>query len=475
MNMRTIAMCFALAGCLPWVGFRAAAASDELPALVRVRAEFVKMPEVRFEELMFGDGAPATDSALWQEVCRLVDAGEAEMVESMAGVGYHAKDIVTKSVREVIHPTEFERADCPHEVLSTTADGVSALLPRDFATGPTPSAWDKRDVGSILTVTPTIDRGGGSVTLRLNASLSYHMGNEIWEEWNDPRGSAHVQMPVFHTVECITTVRTAVGKPLLVAALTPKGAEDAPDPASRILLFVTADVLTLKTEAAPPAKPSPKPRLVRTRVEFIAVSHARYRELVAAPATIADDSALRQQIGKLMATGEAEMVECMMTTGRPETKLNTASVTDFYYAIEYDPGEHPRTIRLTPAQAADKARLPDLATGPTPSAWDIRNLGPALTTHASVFPSGTVVDLEMETEITRYFGDFEWRGWKDGRSHAPITMPEFHTMAGKLELATVAGRYLMVAALSPADAKGFTDTSRKIMVFVKTEILTTNK
>jgi hypothetical protein len=40
---------------------------------------------------------------------------------------------------------------------------------------------------------------------------------------------------------------------------------------------------------------------------------------------------------------------------------------------------------------------------------------------------------------------------------------------------TVVNQYLMAAVLSPRDDRGVTDPTRKVMVFVKSEILTVGK
>jgi len=149
----------------------------------------------------------------------------------------------SESIREFTYPTEHEPPETPKEVRSAAGDGKSALQPRDFATGPTPSAWDTRNVGSMFEVTPTIEADGHTVTVRLVPEIVYHVKNEIWQEWKDPRGDAHVQMPVFHVLQCNQAVIVMPGQPLLAATLTPKGPDGMADASRKIMVFVKCDLI----------------------------------------------------------------------------------------------------------------------------------------------------------------------------------------------------------------------------------------
>ncbi|MDA0767343.1 MAG: hypothetical protein O3A92_11030 [Verrucomicrobia bacterium] len=51
-------------------------------------------------------------------------------------------------------------------------------------------------------------------------------------------------------------------------------------------------------------------------------------------------------------------------------------------------------------------------------------------------------------------------------------MPDIYVLRFQTSVICVAGQYLMAAVLSPKDAKGETDRTRKVMVFVKCDVLT---
>lgn len=452
------------------------------PALVRVQAEFIEVSLARCDQLLFGDHAPATDGELRQQVSQLVAQGQATMVETLTAMAISGHKATSESIREVIFPSEFEPPETPKEVRAAAGDGKPALQPRDFAVGPTPSAWDKRDVGSMFEVTPTVEADGHTVRLKFAPEIVAHLKNEIWQEWKDPRGDAHVQLPLFYTLRCNTTVRTQAGKPLLVATLSPNGPDDLPDPSRKILLFVRCDILTTVPEPQPAVaeiNPSAENRewfaLSRTQVEFIEVSHARYTELMAAKANANHDNALREKVGELLAKHDAIMVESMMTVGKFEQETSIKSVTEFRYPTEYEPGELPKIITLDHPDSADKSKLPDNATGPFPAAWETRELGSQMEIEGSIEAFDGIVMLKLAADIVHHCGNFIWREWRDCRSHAPVQMPVFHALHFQTKLAIVPNQYLMAAALSPRDAKGFTDPARKVMVFVKTEILNVSK
>ena len=483
-------------GCLLVSLSPAVSAKEQLAALalVRVQAEFIEISLAQCDELLFGDHAPATDGELRQQVGQLVAQGQATMVETLTAVAISGQTVTTESVREVIYPTEFEPPQTPKEVRSAAGNAKPKLQPRDFAIGPTPSAWDTRDVGSLFEVTPTIEKDGHTVKVQLMPEIVYHVKNEIWQEWKDPRGDAHVQMPLFYTLRCNTTVRTQAGKPLLVATLSPKGPDDLPDPSRKILLFVKCDILmaitgikpsetqaeTPDAEADPFAAgssdhPSEPQRLVRSQVEFIEVSHARYTELMAGEPKTTNDNALRERVGELFVKREAVMVDSMMTVGKFGMTTFTKSVTEFTYPTEYELGELPNAITLDHPDLTDKSKLPDYATGPCPSGWETRNLGSQFEMELDIEAFDGIVMLRFSAEIVHHCGNVTWREWRDRRSHAPIQMPVFYTLGSRAKAPVVPNQYLMAAVLSPRDAKGFTDPTRKVMVFVKTEILTVSK
>lgn len=220
----------------------------------------------------------------------------------------------------------------------------------------------------------------------------------------------------------------------------------------------------------PDARPWPKPEpetggppgvVVQTRVEFFEVTQARYTALMAAAGSNPDDGALRRKLLGMAGKGEAALVETMVCNARDRQKGKTESFTEHIYCTEYEPPEMAN-------EAAPEAL--DRATGPHPSAWDTRCLGPMLEVEPNFDDETGAVELLLLAEVDRHVGDFRWIEWhgKWGDCHA--LMPVFYTLRCDLDLTVMPGQPLLAAALTPKDPDGMPDPARKLMVFVTCQL-----
>ena len=134
-------------------------------------------------------------------------------VKTLLCIAKPGQKATTESVEEMIYPTEYEPAQIPEKTAAKTkveadktkveADKIKAE-PRDFATGPIPSAWETRHVGSTLEIAPTL--------------LDYN-----------------------------TSVTLMAGQFEMVGALTPKPNTPGPTVTRKLLVFCRADVLPVST------------------------------------------------------------------------------------------------------------------------------------------------------------------------------------------------------------------------------------
>jgi len=115
---------------------------------------------------------------------------------------------------------------------------------RDLATGPTPTAFDTRNVGSTLEIEPTLGKDDKTIDLRFVPEIVYHVGNQVWAEWKGEHGNSPVQMPTFYTIRTNTAVTLSDGHYMLTAGLSPKNKEGVPDFNRKLMVFVKADVIT---------------------------------------------------------------------------------------------------------------------------------------------------------------------------------------------------------------------------------------
>jgi hypothetical protein len=217
----------------------------ELPRLVRVQAEFIEVSHETLTQLLFKPRESADDSGLRQELDKLAEEGKATVVETMLCTGRSGEKSLAESLKEYIYPTEYEPAEMPNEVHTTQKGEKVKTDGKEYATGPTPTSFETRNLGSTFEIEPTIGANGKVIDLRFAPEIVYHVGNETWSEWKDKHGDSSIRMPTMYTMRLTTAVTLADGKPLLVAALSPKGENGFPDFKRKVMVFVRCDVLTV--------------------------------------------------------------------------------------------------------------------------------------------------------------------------------------------------------------------------------------
>jgi len=218
---------------------------DDLPKQIRVQVEFIDVSHEQLTELMFGTEAPANDVELRKQAGQLVKDGKATILETMLCIARSGQKATTESVEEYIYPTEYEPAELP-AARSDEKDesGTTNATRRVSAVGPTPTAFETRNVGSTLEIEPTLGEDNKFIDLRFLPEIIYHVGNEVWAEWKGEYGNTPVQMPTFYTLRLQTSVTLVDGQPMLVAALSPKNKDGSPDFTRKLMVFVRADVVT---------------------------------------------------------------------------------------------------------------------------------------------------------------------------------------------------------------------------------------
>ncbi|SHI42440.1 hypothetical protein SAMN02745181_0091 [Rubritalea squalenifaciens DSM 18772] len=212
-----------------------------MPKVIQVQVEYIEVPQETVLELLYGEKKSANDSKLRDELQKLLKEGKATMMESQMVVSRSGERASAESIREYIYPTEYEPAEVPNKVDASgekTGEGV-----RKMATGPTPTAFETRNLGSTLEVEPTLSESAKIIDLWFAPELVWHVKNEVWAEWRDDRGNADVKMPIMYTLRVNTGLTMVAGRYHLACCLSPKDKDGFPDPTRKVMMFVKADVL----------------------------------------------------------------------------------------------------------------------------------------------------------------------------------------------------------------------------------------
>ena len=114
-------------------------------------------------------------------------------------------------------------------------------------------------------------------------------------------------------------------------------------------------------------------------------------------------------------------------------------------------------------------RLPAL---PIPTAFETRNLGSTLEIEPTIGVDNKTIDLRFIPEMVWHTGNTVWLDGKDAFGNAcKIQMPDMYTLRLSTSLTCITGKYALAGVVSPKDEKGDTDNSRKVMIFVKCDVM----
>lgn len=212
------------------------------------------------------------------------------------------------------------------------------------------------------------------------------------------------------------------------------------------------------------------PKQVQAQVEYVEMSHEALTKLLfMAKPKSSDATKLREQVQEMVGRNEAKVLETQICVARSNQKATVESIHEFIYPTEYEAPKLPGTFSN---EKTEPDAGPDWTHGPVPTAFETRNLGSTLEIEPTIAEAEPVIDLRFVPEMVWHTGNSVWRDGKDASGNAyKIEMPDIYTIRLNTALTCINGQYSLAGVVSPKDDKGNTDTSRKVMVFVKCDIL----
>lgn len=224
-------------------------------------------------------------------------------------------------------------------------------------------------------------------------------------------------------------------------------------------------------------KKSNSPKQIRVQLEYIDVSHEQLTELMFGEKAAANDNELRKQVAQLVKDGKAAIMETMLCVTESGKAAKTESIEEFIYPTEYEPAKGGANLDSFFKKKEEDEKPPEWkdiiasAVGPTPTAFETRPTGSTMEIEPTLSSDDKTVRLLIVPEIVHHVGNQVWAEWKDERGNAPIQMPTFYTLRLNSSVTLTHGNYLLLAALSPKDKNGHPDFTRKLMVFVKADVI----
>jgi hypothetical protein len=186
---------------------------------------------------------------------------------------------------------------------------------------------------------------------------------------------------------------------------------------------------------------------------------------------LADATDLRKQVQELVTKNEAKVIETQITVCKNGQKATSESIHEFIYPTEFTPISMEERFKKTEDQMA---KYSGMCVNPaTPTAFDTRHVGSTLEVEPTIGENDGYIDLKYQSQFLYHTGNTVWHEGKDSVGNPfKISMPDFYVVRMQTPISCADGQYNFVGTLSPKDSKGEVDMTRKLMVFVKCDILT---
>lgn len=210
------------------------------------------------------------------------------------------------------------------------------------------------------------------------------------------------------------------------------------------------------------------PKMVRVQVEFIEVPHETMTELLAEPRKGTNDTPLRAKLQELVKEEKAKIIETQMVTARSGQKAASESVHEFIYPIEY----YPPDIRGCFPPVSETTSPAPRTGPPTPVAWETHNLGSTLEIEPNIAADDKLIDLRVLPRLCYHTGNKVWHEETVGKNTLKIQMPDLYKIITETSMSLIAGQPYLMAAVSPKNEKGEADLTKKVLIFVRADVLT---
>ena len=192
--------------------------------------------------------------------------------------------------------------------------------------------------------------------------------------------------------------------------------------------------------------------------------------------TKSDATELRKEVQALVKAGDAKVLETQIVTGRSGEKYLTESNRELIFPTKMEPPHVPDTVTI-PGNPA--GLTPDLVkavaamvSAPTPTEWETRNVGSTLEAECTIGPDAKLIDVRFAPELVWHSGNTTWQERTDTLGNvSKIALPDFYTARLTTALTVTTGSYTFAGAVSPKANDGSSDLTRKVMIFVKADVL----
>jgi hypothetical protein len=218
------------------------------------------------------------------------------------------------------------------------------------------------------------------------------------------------------------------------------------------------------------------PVMVQVQIEYIEMSHEKLSDLffMKHPAK-SDATELRKELQTLVKRGDAKILETQILTGRSGEKCLVESINEQIYPTEAEIPKipEPQTAPDKPEDPAPElTKAAALAGDAIPTSFETRNVGSTMEIEPTIGSDRKTVDLRFAPELVWHHGDTTWYERKDAAGNSSkLALPDLYTIRMTTALTVTNGSYVLAGVASPRAKDGSSDLARKVMVFVKADVL----
>jgi hypothetical protein len=217
------------------------------------------------------------------------------------------------------------------------------------------------------------------------------------------------------------------------------------------------------------------PKQIRVQAEFIEVSHEQFTELMFGEKVAANDAELRKQLAQLVKDGKASIIETMLCVTDSGQKATTESIEEIIYPTEYEPADGGASLdsyfKKDDDQPFDWKNIIASATGPTPTAFETRNAGVTFEVEPKVSSVSPQIKLVLDYGIVTPVRIDLIDSYRDRWGDASVRMPVYESWNSKSTVSVTPGAFNLVTVIHPKPVNPTPAVSRRILVFVRADIL----
>lgn len=210
------------------------------------------------------------------------------------------------------------------------------------------------------------------------------------------------------------------------------------------------------------------PKNISVQLELIELSHKDLTGLLMEhkPKSF-DATSLRMKVQEMVDKNVAKIIETQMVISKPGLKTSSNSTQETIYPADYQFSDN-KEKGDNESESSDSMPV----NSGNPDVFETRNVGISFDVEASIGEDAEFIDVRFLSKRVWQSENTILREGKDILGNPfKITVPNFYVIEIDTSMAVVSGQYCLAGLVTPKDAKGLLDSERKVMAFLKCDVL----